>query len=360
ICDRLCSKSVRLEYTSRLGYFCRVSCKEQRVLNSFKNEFDIFEVRKDGVKFVNKEIKAINEEYEVSKSKFQVEQDKIVQELSHSFGLIIPILKVLDNTIAKLDVIMSLAAVANNSTFPYCRPIIHLKGTGVLTLIKSRHPWIERQSCTDFISNDVKFDKDARKFCILTGPNMGGKSTYIRQIGLNILLAQIGSFVPCEYAEIPIFTGLYARFGSSDNIVKGQSTLMTEMIEASYVLKVADEYSFVMIDELGRGTSSRDGFSIAWAIIRYLLEEIGCFGAFATHFHQLSELSKCYKKNGLFNAHVKAVLKDNEFIPLYQVEEGPTNESHASWNNHDRPNNELNTAAYAYSGTETSSLMPMA
>merc|ERR1719337_689845 len=152
------------------------------------------------------------------------------------------------------------------------------------------HPLVVANSEKSFVANDLDMEKDSSRLHIITGPNMGGKSTYIRSVALIALLHQIGSFVPCQSATLPIFDAVMCRVGSSDMQLRGISTFMAEMLEASCILNTATERTLVIVDELGRGTSTSDGFGIAWAIARHLAEVTRSFTLFATHFHDLAGL----------------------------------------------------------------------
>lgn len=190
--------------------------------------------------------------------------------------------------LAKIDVYASLAHVA--CAGGYVRPKINTKGR--IDIKGGRHPVVEKMTGDGFIDNDTYLDSDKHRMAIITGPNMAGKSTYMRQTALIVLMAQIGSFVPASYADIGIVDRIFTRVGASDDLASGQSTFMVEMTEVANILRNATKNSLVVLDEIGRGTSTFDGLSIAWAVVEYISNPklIGAKTLFATHYHELTEL----------------------------------------------------------------------
>lgn len=232
----------------------------------------------------------------------------------------VPLTSFLNNQIAQLDCLISFAVAAISAPTPYIRPNIYDDTEGILKLKNVRHPCLELQDNVNYIANDVDFKKEETNMYIITGPNMGGKSTYIRSVGVAVLMAHIGSFVPCDEADISIVDSILGRIGANDNLNKGLSTFMVEMIETSAIIRTATNKSLVIIDELGRGTSTYDGCGIAWAIAEYLAKETKSFTLFATHFHEITELANMVST--VKNSHMYAIVENENFILLYQVRSG--------------------------------------
>ena len=226
------------------------------------------------------------------------------------------------DAIAEIDVINALATVAKENN--YCKPVILDFGKR-LNIVDGRHPVVEKISKQKFIPNDCVLDGDENRTIILTGPNMAGKSTYMRQIALITLMAQIGSFVPAKEAEIPIADRIWTRIGASDNLISDQSTFMVEMSEMASILNNATENSILILDEIGRGTSTYDGLSIAWAVVEHITKNIKARTLFATHYHELTNLEGVL--DGVKNYKVSVKELQGGIVFMRKIMRGGTNRS---------------------------------
>jgi DNA mismatch repair protein MutS len=238
-------------------------------------------------------------------------------------------LQMLSSIIAKIDVLVGFSLLANNSN--YVRPNIYDIGDkdGIISIKGGRHPIVEMLSDEEFISNDTLLNLKDFNMAVLTGPNMSGKSTYIRQVATIVLMAQIGCFVPAREAEISLVDRIFTRVGASDDLSRGRSTFMVEMDEAANIINNASKYSLIVLDEVGRGTSTYDGVSIAWALSEYLINEVKARTLFATHYHELLKLSEKYPntvKN--FNVLVEEDMEEGSVIFLRKIVEGGTDRSY--------------------------------
>ncbi len=224
--------------------------------------------------------------------------------------------------ISEIDVLCSLAEIAERNN--YIKPEIN--NSNFIKLEESRHPVIESTLLDErFVPNDIHLDTKENQLLLITGPNMAGKSTLIRQVALCVLMAQIGSFVPAKKAVIGVVDKIFTRVGASDNLSKGQSTFMVEMVETAYILRNATEKSLVILDEIGRGTSTFDGMSIAWSVAEFL-HDLGSKTLFATHYHELAELSKDNQRIKNFNVCVKEI--DDKIVFLRKLLPGAASHSY--------------------------------
>ena len=239
-------------------------------------------------RYVTPELKEYEEKVLTAGERIEARERAIFERVRGRAGAAIAQLQRAAGCVAELDVCASLADVAEREA--YVRP--EMTDEFTLEITRGRHPVVERMMPREkFIPNDVRLPLEARMI-ILTGPNMAGKSTILRQIGLIVLMAQMGSFVPASRARIGLVDRVFTRVGASDNLVRGQSTFMMEMSETSAILHTATERSLVLLDEIGRGTSTYDGVSIAWAVSEHLHDAVRCKTVFATHYHELTQLAE--------------------------------------------------------------------
>ncbi|KAG8623156.1 hypothetical protein KVT40_008132 [Elsinoe batatas] len=300
-------KKLFLEQQKVHGWCFRLTRNEAGAIRN-KKQYQECSTQKNGVYFTTSHLLSLRREFDQLSETYNRTQSGLVHEVVSVAATFCPVFEKLAAVLSHLDVIVAFAHVSVHAPTPYVRPTMHPRGKGNTVLTEARHPCMEMQDDISFITNDVSLVRGSSEFLIITGPNMGGKSTYIRQIGVIALLAQIGCFVPCATAELALFDCILARVGASDSQLKGVSTFMAEMLETSNILKSATRESLIIIDELGRGTSTYDGFGLAWAISEHIVREIGAVGLFATHFHELTALNQTYPQ--VQNLHVVAHVED--------------------------------------------------
>ncbi|KAI5965965.1 MSH2 [Candida pseudojiufengensis] len=320
-------KKLKLENHQIHGFCLRLTRADSIVIRNNK-KYQELQTVKAGVYFTTTELKNLSQIYLESCDAYNTKQRKLVTEVLGICLSYSKVLTLLSLDLAHLDVIISLSNVALIASKIYTKPkLIPLNSTNrKINLKESRHPLLEIQDDLEFIPNDVSIN--SKYFNIITGPNMGGKSTYLKQIATIGLMAQIGSFIPAEEgAELPILDAILSRVGAGDSQLKGLSTFMIEMLETSSILATASTNSLIVIDELGRGTSTYDGFGLAYAISEHLVTKMKCFTLFATHFHDLTKLADQYPKE-VENLHVVAYVENQEDITLmYKIEPGISSKS---------------------------------
>ncbi|KAJ3670194.1 hypothetical protein LUZ60_010518 [Juncus effusus] len=325
-------KVLKLEKGTQFGHVFRITKKEeQKVRKKLSNQYIVLETRKDGVKFTNSKLKKFGDEFQRVLSEYSNCQKEIVAKVVETSASFSEVFEAIAAMLSELDVLSSFAELATSCPVPYVRPDITASDEGDIILQGSRHPCLEAQDGVNFIPNDCTLVRGKSWFQIITGPNMGGKSTFIRQVGVNVLMAQVGCFVPCDRASVSIRDCIFARVGAGDCQLRGVSTFMQEMLETASILKGASDKSLIIIDELGRGTSTYDGFGLAWAICEHLVEVIRAPTLFATHFHELTALAHKNEPQslGVANYHVKAHIdpSNRKLTMLYKVEQGACDQS---------------------------------
>ncbi|KAK4567795.1 hypothetical protein RGQ29_003523 [Quercus rubra] len=254
-------KALKLDKGTQFGHVFRITKKEEpKIRKKLTTQFIVLETRKDGVKFTNTKLKKLGDQYQKILEEYKNCQKELVNRVVQTAATFCEVFGSLAGLLSELDVLLSFADLASSCPTPYTRPDITPADEGDIILEGSRHPCVEAQDWVNFIPNDCKLVRGKSWFQIITGPNMGGKSTFIRQVGVNILMAQVGSFVPCDKASISVRDCIFARVGAGDCQLRGVSTFMQEMLETASILKGATDKSLIIIDELGRGTSTYDGF----------------------------------------------------------------------------------------------------
>ena len=314
--------SLKIGYNNVFGYYIEVR-------NTHKDKVPSDWIRKQTLvnaeRYITEELKEYEEKILGAEDKIIVIENRIYGELVSALAEFIPVIQVNASTVATLDCLLSFANVARRNN--YVRPDVD--DSEVLDIKNGRHPVIEQQLPLReaYVPNDVYVDTDTRQVIIITGPNMAGKSALLRQTALIVLLAQMGSFVPADSARVGLVDKVFTRVGASDNISQGESTFMVEMNEAANILNNVSQRSLVLFDELGRGTSTYDGISIAWAIVEYLHENNRAHARtlFATHYHELNEMEKTYKRIKNYNIAVREV--GNKVIFLRKLVEGGSEHS---------------------------------
>lgn len=316
--ERTGIKNLRVSYNKVFGYYIEVT-------NSFLDKVPYDYVRKQTLtgaeRFITEELKNFEEEILTSTERAIKKENEIFAKLKAYLSDKIGELKRISKAISALDVLCSFAYTAKKKN--YCRP--EIGENAVLDIVGGRHPVVETVGGGQFIANDAYLDCDENSMMIITGPNMAGKSTYMRQVALITIMAHCGSFVPAKSAIIPIVDRVFTRVGASDNLLFDQSTFMVEMSEVALILRSATDKSLIVLDEVGRGTSTYDGLGIAWAVVEYLCKNVKAKTLFATHYHELSELEGVLEGVKNYKITVKEV--NGSVLFLRRIMRGSANKS---------------------------------
>ena len=314
-------KNLKVGYNRVFGYYIEVT---KGSLDLVKDEFEY--TRKQSLsnaeRFITPELKDMESKILSAQDKIQKLEYVLFTQVRNEIKKEVHLIQDVSKIIARVDVYQSLAMLASENS--YVRPVFN--DQKIVDIKEGRHGVIEKvMGHGKYVPNDVSIDENS-PVVLITGPNMGGKSTYMRQVALIVIMAQIGSFVPAKYANLTIFDQIFTRIGASDDLISGQSTFMVEMLEANNALRFASEKSLILFDEIGRGTATFDGMAIAQAMIEYIASEIHCMTLFSTHYHELTFLED--KGLGIQNVHASARVDNDHLVFEYLIKKGRSNKSY--------------------------------
>lgn len=314
-------KNLKVGYNRVFGYYIEVT---KGSLDLVKDEFEY--TRKQSLsnaeRFITPELKDMESKILSAQDKIQKLEYVLFTQVRNEIKKEVHLIQDVSKIIARVDVYQSLAMLASENS--YVRPVFN--DQKIMDIKEGRHGVIEKvMGHGKYVPNDVSIDENS-PVVLITGPNMGGKSTYMRQVALIVIMAQIGSFVPAKYANLTIFDQIFTRIGASDDLISGQSTFMVEMLEANNALRFASEKSLILFDEIGRGTATFDGMAIAQAMIEYIAGEIHCMTLFSTHYHELTFLED--KGLGIQNVHASARVDNDHLVFEYLIKKGRSNKSY--------------------------------
>lgn len=319
--ERTGIKGLKIGYNRVFGYYIEVT---KSYLPMIKDEFEY--TRKQSIsnaeRFVTPELKEMEAKILSAHDKMVALEYEIFVQMREYIKKDVHSIQDVASVVAQVDVYQSLASKASHNG--YVRPTFN--DQHIVDITNGRHGVIEQViSRQNYVPNDLHIENDA-PILLITGPNMGGKSTYMRQIALCVIMAQIGSFVPCEHANLPVFDQIFTRIGASDDLISGQSTFMVEMLEANNALRYASQDSLIIFDEIGRGTATFDGMAIAQAMIEYIATSIRCVTLFSTHYHELTMMDEKFK---IQNVHASASVEGDHIVFLYKIKPGRSHRSYA-------------------------------
>lgn len=315
-------KNLRVRYNKVFGYFIEITKSN---LHLVPDRYIRKQTLTNVERYISEELKEREDKLLGAKQKLNDLEYELFSEIREQVKMNLPSLQRTARALAGLDAYAGLADLADRES--YVRP--EITDDNCLTISQGRHPVLSRLTAqSTFVPNDLELDTLDRRCMVLTGPNMSGKSTYMRQNALIVLMAQMGSFVPAQSASIGLVDRIFTRVGAADDIGSGQSTFMVEMTEVAAIMTQATTSSLLILDEIGRGTSTYDGLSIAWSVLEHIADKsyLGCRTLFATHYHELTDLAEL--KNGIFNAHIAVSEKEGEIVFLHQIRPGGTDDSY--------------------------------
>lgn len=314
-------KTLKVGFNRVFGYYIEVT--KANLIHLKEGKYERKQTLTNAERFITPELKQMETLILEAEEKSVDLEYQLFIDVRETVKAAIDRLQKLAKLISTIDVLQAFALVSER--YQYVRPIL-TNNSSTLRITQGRHPVVEKVlGHQEYIPNDIEMDQEAL-ILLITGPNMSGKSTYMRQLALTVVLAQIGCFVPAENAEIPIFDQIFTRIGASDDLIAGQSTFMVEMMEANQALRHATPNSLILFDELGRGTATYDGMALAQAIIEYIHQNVQAKTLFSTHYHELTVIDKTFSK--VKNIHVGAVEKDGEVVFLHKMMDGPADKSY--------------------------------
>jgi len=311
--------NLKVGFNKVFGYYVEVSLiQSQNVPPDFVRK----QTLKNAERYITDQLKRYETEALTAQQRSRELEEKLFHEIRDQIAAQTLLLQQVADAVARIDVIAALADIARHRN--YCRPRMHTDKD--MEIIEGRHPVLDVALASRFVPNDVDLGNNSGDLIIITGPNMSGKSTYIRQTALLVLMAQMGSFIPAQSAQIGLVDRIFTRVGASDELTRGQSTFMVEMIETANILNNATDRSLVILDEIGRGTSTYDGLALAWAITEFIATNINCRTLFATHYHEITELADLLKN--VTNCNVAVREWKDEVVFLHKIIPGRTDKSY--------------------------------
>jgi DNA mismatch repair protein MutS len=313
-------KSLKIGYNRVFGYYIEVTKANLHLLKD--GQYERKQTLSNAERFITPELKEKEALILQAEERIVELEYQLFTEIRETIKEYIPNLQKLAKHISELDVLQCFATISEERH--YCKP--EFSDEGKISIQDGRHPVVEKvMNAQSYVPNDCYMDKE-REILLITGPNMSGKSTYMRQIALTAILAQIGCYVPASRAVLPIFDQVFTRIGAADDLISGQSTFMVEMLEAKNAITNATENSLILFDEIGRGTSTYDGMALAQAMIEYIHDRIGAKTLFSTHYHELTVLDQTLPR--LKNVHVSAIEQNGKVVFLHKIKEGAADKSY--------------------------------